>query len=100
MSRPKPSRSQSYQQLVNEETKRVVELGFDNPKSMLSKQAVLNVVKESDLLELVNSGLLVEYGEGYRTSHLDLIRRIVTIRNLEPQRPIPFEYKIVGREEL
>src|SRR5437899_861624 len=92
--------SQLYQRLVSEETRAVVEFGFEDPRSMLSKQNIESIVSDFDFSNLVREGLLIDYGNGYRTSHLDLIRRIIYIRNLEPQRPIPFEHKIVAKEEL
>jgi len=95
-----PSLSQVYQRLVREETRAVVEFGFEDGRSILTRQNIGALASDSDLKELVEAGLLVDYRHGYRTSHIDLIHRIIQIRNLEPQRPIPFEHKIVAKEEL
>ena len=51
--------------------------------------------------DLVLKGLIVPFREGiYRTTHFDLIYRLVQIRNLEHQRSIPLEFKTVLKKEL
>jgi superfamily II DNA/RNA helicase len=53
-----------------------------------------------DPKQFLSSSLMVQYTNyGWRTIHFDLLYRIVYIRNLEWQTPIPLEYKIEMRHE-
>lgn len=49
---------------------------------------------------LIRYNLLVDYGNGkFCTTHSDLLYRLVNIRNLYEQAPIPFEFKLTYKEE-
>jgi superfamily II DNA/RNA helicase len=92
----------AYQDLLEQEEKKVNEAGFKDVRSFLSIKEINSVCEKYgiDLEQFLSSDLLVEYPEfGWRTIHFDLIYRIVHIRNLERQAAIPFEYRIEKRSE-
>ena len=92
-----------YQGLIDKEIEKLhsVEDDFLNEDSFLTSDEVNSIIADFSMQDLVNKGLLISFGKDkYRTSHLDLIFRLVQIRNLEHQRPIPFEFRIVKKEEL
>jgi superfamily II DNA/RNA helicase len=92
-----------YQSLIDKEIQKLhsVEDDFFNEGSFLTSTEINSIITELSIQDLVNKGLLIPFGrDKYRTSHLDLIFRLVQIRNLEHQRPIPFEFRIVEKEEL
>jgi len=89
----------TYQKLLELEKNKIDKYGLEslNPRSFLSYEEIEQIclnngVKFQDLL---SSDLLVEYPRyGWRTIHFDLIYRLIHIRNLETQPPIPLEYRI------
>jgi len=99
-----------YQKLVKIEFNKLSNnnFNFNEPETFLTKEDIQNALNEEknmsfDVLfnELVSNGLLVKFQENaYRTTHFDLIYRLVYIRNLEYQNPIPFEFKIILKEEF
>lgn len=92
-----------YQSLVEKELDKLdkTDYNFTDPSSFITREEIEEVCDNSTFLSLVEKGLLIPYTKSnYRTSHVDLIFRLVHIRNLEEQRPIPLEFKIVKRKEL
>jgi DEAD/DEAH box helicase domain-containing protein len=89
----------TYQKLLELEKNKIDKYGLESldPRSFLSYEEIEQIclnngVKFQDLL---SSDLLVEYPRyGWRTIHFDLIYRLIHIRNLETQPPIPLEYRI------
>lgn len=97
----------AYQELLKLEKQRIDNIGLREPadkRSFLSDQDVESVCQKYGIGDVGRdkflSDLMVNYpGLGWRTIHFDLIYRLVNIRNLERQRPIPFEYSIKIKEE-
>lgn len=92
-----------YQSLIDKEIQKLhsVEDDFFNENSFLTSDEISSIIADLSIEDLMDKGLLIPFGrDKYRTSHLDLIFRLVHIRNLEHQRPIPFEFRIVKKEEL
>jgi replicative superfamily II helicase len=89
----------TYQKLLKLEMDKIDKYGLESldQRSFLSYKEIEQIclnngVKFQDLL---SSDLLVEYPRyGWRTMHFDLIYRLIHIRNLETQPPIPLEYRI------
>jgi superfamily II DNA/RNA helicase len=96
----------TYQELLELEKQKVDEYGLGDPtdsRSFLSEEEIKSVCMKNkvDPQEFLSSNFLVQYPNyGWRTIHFDLLYRIVNIRNLEWQRPIPLEYKIEMKDEL
>jgi superfamily II DNA/RNA helicase len=96
----------TYQELLELEKQKVDEYGLGDPtdsRSFLSEEEIKSVCMKNkvDPQEFLSSNRLVQYPNyGWRTIHFDLLYRIVNIRNLEWQRPIPLEYKIEMKDEL
>jgi len=90
-----------YQKLIEVEYEKLEKFNynFNDDRTFLTTSdisAIDSNVSASDLKDL-----LVSFREGaYRTTHFDLIYRLVNIRNLEYQQPIPLEFKIVLKKEL
>ncbi|HEC86983.1 MAG TPA: DEAD/DEAH box helicase [Thermoplasmatales archaeon] len=94
-----------YQNLIKEEYEKLECSNFDfkDSSSFLRKEDILRICgdRKDVMEELQKRGLLVPFQEDrFRTTHFDLMFRLVYIRNLEHQRPIPLEHRIVMREEL
>jgi len=95
-----------YQELVEKEYEKLGKFNFNfkEPRTYLSPHDVQQILHKFGsritLSDLVDHRLLVRFSEGaYRTMHFDLLYRIIYIRNLEWQKPLPLEYKIVLRKE-
>jgi len=76
-------------------------------KYMLKDKDISEVCREYDIKDCNKlKSYLIDYSQhgieegGYHTPHFDLIYRIVNIRNLIFQLPIPLEYRIEKDEEL
>jgi len=95
----------AYQELLVLEKQKVDNIGFrepPDPGSFLSDKEIESVCLKHgvEVQRFLYSDLLVQYpGLGWRTMHFDLIYRLVHIRNLERQAPIPLEYKIELQSE-
>jgi len=95
----------TYQELIELAKKKVDDVGFGeppNPSSFLTDEEVKSACLRNgvDYQQFISSDLLVQYPNlGWRTMHFDLIYRIVHIRNLEWQEPIPLEYRIEIQSE-
>jgi len=92
-----------YQKLVEREYEKLekFDYNFSDPRTFLTKNDILTIDANMSVSDLVLKGLIIPFQEGvYRTTHFDLIYRLVQIRNLEHQRPIPLEFKIVLKKEL
>ena len=95
----------TYHELLELEKKKVDEFGLEeppNPASFLSIEEIKSICLKNrvEFQQFISSGLLVQYpGLGWRTMHFDLIYRIVHIRNLEWQAPIPLEYRVEIQSE-
>jgi len=98
----------TYQELLELEKEKLEKNGdirFEeppNPSSFLTAEEVRSACLRNgvDFQQFISSDLLVQYpGFGWRTMHFDLIYRIVHIRNLERQQPIPLEYRIEIKHE-
>ena len=92
-----------YQKLIEIEYEKLerFDYNFNDPRTFLTTNDILTTSANVRISDLVLKGLIVPFQEGiYRTSHFDLIYRLVHIRNLEHQRPIPLEFKIVLKKEL
>ena len=95
----------TYHELLELEKKKVDEFGLEeppNPASFLSTEEIKSICLKNrvEFQQFISSGLLVQYpGLGWRTMHFDLIYRIVHIRNLEWQAPIPLEYRVEIQSE-
>jgi hypothetical protein len=92
----------AYQRLVQIELSRLEgsQYNFESPTTFLTADDVRATGAKITASDLLLKGLLVSHSQNtFRTSHVDLIFRIVNIRNLEEQRPIPLEFKIVSRPE-
>jgi superfamily II DNA/RNA helicase/ribosomal protein S27E len=95
----------AYQELLELEKRKVDDIGLGEPPdsaSFLSDDEVKSVCQRHriEFQRFISSDLMVQYsGLGWRTMHFDLIYRIVHIRNLEKQAPIPLEYKIEIQSE-
>ena len=90
-----------YQELVNQEIEKIKVHDFADCASFLTPEEIKQTLKgKFSLEELINTGLIIKFGEGmYRTTHGDLLFRLVRIRNIETKKPIPFEFRIEKREE-
>jgi superfamily II DNA/RNA helicase len=94
----------TYQKLLELEKGKIDKYGLESldRRSFLSDEEIEQIclnngVKFQDLL---SSDLLVKYTRyGWRTMHFDLIYRLIHIRNLETQPPIPLEYRIELQSE-
>jgi len=90
----------TYQELLEIEKRKVDEYGLGDPpdsRSFLSKEEIVSACMKNkvDPQEFLSSNLVLQYPNyGWRTIHFDLLYRLVNIRNLEWQIPIPLEYKI------
>jgi len=94
--------SAAYQQLIELELTKLEasQHTFEDPSAFLTLDDIRAVTTKFTPSDLSLKGLLVAYPQNmFRTSHVDLIFHIVNIRNLEPQRPIPLEFKIINRPE-
>jgi len=94
--------SSIYQKLIDLEITKLekCDFNFSDEKSFLTSHDIKTIASNA-VSELIINGLLIPYENGrYRTAHLDLIFRMVHIRNLEHQRPIPLEFKVVRKKEL
>jgi superfamily II DNA/RNA helicase len=103
MTQSKEVLSSNYQALVEYEIDKLDKTNYDfnEPKSFLNKEDIAKLTNESSFSELAKKELLIDYGENkFRTAHIDLFFRLIQIRNLEPQRPIPLEFRIVKKKEL
>jgi superfamily II DNA/RNA helicase len=95
----------AYQELLMLEKEKVDKYGHVDPPvetSFLSREEVDRICIRNgvDPQQFLSSDLVVQYpGYGWRTMHFDLIYRIIHIRNLEWQTPIPLEYKIEMNSE-
>jgi superfamily II DNA or RNA helicase len=95
----------AYQELLELEKCKVDEYGLmepPDPRSLLSDEEIKLICQKHGIqfMQFLSSDLLVRYSDrGWRTMHFDLIYRIIHIRNLEPQVPIPLEYKIEIQSE-
>jgi superfamily II DNA/RNA helicase len=92
-----------YQKLVEIEYEKLEKFNFNfnDPQTFLTINDVSTVNPNINISELVLKGLLIRFQENlYRTSHFDLIYRLVQIRNLEYQHPLPLEFKVVLKKEL
>jgi len=92
-----------YQKLVEIEYRKLesFKFNFKRPETFLTKKDVLAIGMSAYLDSLINKGLLIPFREGvYRTAHFDLIHRLIYIRNLKNQIPIPLEHKVVLKSEL
>lgn len=94
-----------YQDLLLMEYKKIAERGFKDTTdqgAFLTKEEIIEkcITHGIDAKEFFSTNLLVEFpGVGYRTTHFDLIYRLIHIRNLERQNPIPLEYRIERNTE-
>jgi DEAD/DEAH box helicase domain-containing protein len=95
----------AYQELLELEKQRIDKFGFKeppDPSSFLPDEEVRSVCLKYgvEFQRFLSSDLIVQYSDlGWRTMHFDLIYRIVHIRNLERQAPIPLEYRIEIQSE-
>ena len=92
-----------YQRLLEIEHEKLERFGynFNDPKTFLTTNDILAVGTNVNVSDLVLRGLIIPFQEGiYRTTHFDLIYRLVHIRNLEYQYPIPLEFKVIIKKEL
>jgi len=95
----------TYQELLELEKQKVDKYGIRDPpdiNSFLSEEEVITVCMRNkvDPHQFLSSDLMVRYPSvGWRTIHFDLIYRIIHIRNLEWQTPIPLEYRIEMHSE-
>ncbi len=92
-----------YQKLIEMEYEKLkkFDYNFNDPQTFLTTNDILTIGANVSVSDLVLKGLIVPFREGvYRTTHFDLIYRLVQIRNKEDQRPIPLEFKIVLKKEL
>lgn len=90
-----------YQRLIEKENEKLEKFdhNFNDPRTFLVDRDITSL--NASVSDLVLKGLIIPFQEGiYRTAHFDLIHRLVHIRNLEHQRPIPLEFKIVLKKEL
>jgi hypothetical protein len=95
--------SDIYHKLLETEYEKLKKCNFNfkNPRSFLTISDICNVSPDVNISELVLMGFLIPFhDEVYRTMHFDLIYRLINVRNLEHQPPIPFEFKIVLKKEL
>jgi superfamily II DNA/RNA helicase len=89
-----------YQDLLLLEKDKIDEKGLENtadPDAFLTEQEIVEkcTARGINPKEFLSSDLLVKFSNvGYRTIHFDLIYRLIHIRNLERQNPIPLEYRI------
>jgi hypothetical protein len=89
-----------YQDLLLMEKKKIYEKGFEDTTdqgAFLTEQEIIEKCTAHGInaKEFLSSNLLVKFPKvGYRTTHFDLIYRLIHIRNLERQSPIPLEYRI------
>jgi len=91
-----------YQKLVEMEYEKLkkFDYNFDDPRTFLTTNDILTTGANVSVSDLVLKGLIIPFQEGvYRTTHFDLIYRLVQIRNREHQRPIPLEFKVVLKKE-
>jgi len=95
----------TYQELLELEKKKIDDFGLGeppNPASFLSTEEVKSICMKNgiEFQKFISSNLLIQYpGLGWRTIHFDLIYRIIHIRNLERQDPIPLEYRVEIQSE-
>jgi superfamily II DNA/RNA helicase len=95
----------AYQELLELEKRKIDSFGLQeppDPRSLLTDEEIKQICLKNgvNFQQLLSSDLLVEYpGFGWRTMHFDLIYRIIYIRNLELQMPIPLEYRIEIQSE-
>ena len=103
----------AYQELLKKELKPYLKdedkpIDTENFKKYILKDKDINDIctkYNADCNELKSYLTEIEYDhngvkeKGYHTSHFDLIYRIVNIRNLSFQPPIPLEYRIEVDEE-
>lgn len=96
--------SEIYQTLIGKEYKKI---SSENPdlssdKTFLSKEEIEGICEGDISLEtLENKKLIHKYEEDkYRTSHFDLMYRLIKIRNLEHQPPLSLEHVIKRTTEL
>lgn len=91
----------TYQRLVVKEIEKLRDFDNDfNNSSTYLKPDDLNI-DYPEVDRLIREGLLIKFSEdSFRTAHGDLLFRLVNIRNLEDQHPIPFEFKLLLKEEL
>lgn len=94
-----------YQELLKKEKEKVAKFGLidpPHPDSLLSYDEIESVCRRYGVepQRLLSSYRMVQYSDnGWHTMHFDLIYRLVNIRNLEKQIPIPFEYRIEIQSE-
>lgn len=94
--------SSAYQGLIELEHAKLEKCDYDflNSASFLSLDEIKGICKDNTQT-VIDERLVVQYSErAYRTTHIDLIYRVLQIRNLEHQRPIPLEFKIKIKKEL
>lgn len=94
----------AYQELLIKEYDRN-KSGLKEPpdnSSLLSNDEVISVCKKHGVdPDFFKSKVLVEYPNNcWRTIHFDLIYRLIHIRNIELQAPIPLEHRIEMHKEL
>jgi superfamily II DNA/RNA helicase len=92
-----------YQKLIEIEYDKLkkFEYNFNYPKTFLTINDIITVSTNVSISDLVSKGLIIPFqGNMYRTAHFDLIYRLIYIRNLEYQCPIPLEFKIILKKEL
>ncbi|MEM2294215.1 MAG: DEAD/DEAH box helicase [Nitrososphaerota archaeon] len=93
----------TYQRLVELEYEKLERnsFKFSAPQTFLTSEDILAISQTINISDLVSKGLIIPFDQDcYRTTHFDLIYRLIQVRNLERQDPIPLEFKIVLRKEL
>lgn len=99
----------AYQRLVEKEYEKYKELKksgsgyrFNDQKTFLTEDDISSAGIDKDVFnDMLRRGLIISFGKNlYRTTHFDLIYRLVQVRNIKDQPPLSLEFDIALKKEL
>jgi hypothetical protein len=99
----------AYQRLVEKEYEKYKELkksgsgySFNDQRTFLTEDDISSAGIDKDVFnDMLRRGLIISFGKNlYRTTHFDLIYRLVQVRNIKDQPPLSLEFDIALKKEL